>query len=164
VLSARRLSQTLNLTMFNIFKRKKATESIPRAAEVGSPDVQIVCGVDTYHFPTDIIGQPHLQWMGSNYVETIVNKVSAGLIKQEPGTQVIAIQCLRAPELSTRVNGRDDSIVEMTVKIPIQVRLRNSQSAHWRLNGQAIFQQPFNNDETNLGRFTFDIQQAEEVR
>ena len=150
--------------MFNIFKRKESAEPTPRAAGVGSPDVQIVCGVDTYHFPIDLVGQPHLQWMGSNYVETIVNKVSAGLIKQEPGTQVIAMQCLQAPELSTRVNGRDDSIIEMTVKIPIQVLLKNSQSAHWRLNGQAIFQQPFNNGEAESGKFTFDIQQAEEVQ
>lgn len=74
------------------------------------------------------------------------------------------MQCLQAPELSTRVDGKDDSTIAMTLEILIRLLLKNSQSVHWCLNGQATLQHPFNKGEADSRKFTFDIQQAEEVQ
>src|SRR5919109_4891259 len=83
-------------------------------------------GVELYEFPAprDL---PQLGWLGPDYTSAVVSNLSAGLRKQDAGTELIAVKCEAQPQLEATVKGSGprDVISGQQARFDLQVLVRD---------------------------------------
>ena len=121
-------------------------------------------GIDTYHFPPDLIGHPLLAWMGEDYVVYMALRLLERFREQDSGTEMLGIKCEGWPALSTRVSETTGEVVGMVAEVNLQILLRDSRKRPWRLRGLGRF--TADNLEQGEGKATsvgFDVKSTEEA-
>jgi hypothetical protein len=78
---------------------------------------------------------PQLRWIGPNYVAVLVHDLTRGLLRQDPGTQIMGVRCEDEPILRKSVDpvgvirGQDATFA-------LQVFVRDGGGRLWRLRGR----------------------------
>lgn len=78
---------------------------------------------------------PQLRWIGPNYAAVLVHDLTSGLLRQDPGTQVMGVRCDEEPVVHTSadvagvIRGQD-------VSFALQVFVRDGCGRLWRLRGR----------------------------
>ncbi|HAY22557.1 MAG TPA: hypothetical protein DCY27_10410 [Desulfobacterales bacterium] len=121
-------------------------------------------GVDAYGFPADLVGHPLLLWMGEDYVRYVIEELLQGLRKQDPGTEMLVIQCDEKPQFETWVDKKTETVRGVEVEFKLQVLLQGSSGQYWRLRGNGRFRvDGLDHPGQWQGNTAFDILSSEEV-
>jgi hypothetical protein len=81
---------------------------------------------------------PQLRWIGPDYVSVLVRDVARGLLRQDPGTQVMGVRCDGEPTLQTSVDPAG-VIRGQDAAFALQVFLRDGGGRLWRLRGRLTY-------------------------
>ncbi|MGH2950092.1 MAG: hypothetical protein ACRDPC_28150 [Solirubrobacteraceae bacterium] len=93
-----------------------------------------------YGFPRDLDGHPLLAWMGEDWVSFVARELLAELRMQDAGTEMVGLACTGEPELATRVAGT--AMTAVSLRIPLQLRLRDGARAERVIEGTGAFGGP----------------------
>ena len=79
-----------------------------------------------------------LYWMGDDYVDTLVNELRDGLLKQDAGSRLISVHCVGEPDFETAFKlkaGTEDTGVATRMKavFPVEAVAIDSKLRRWRL-------------------------------
>jgi hypothetical protein len=78
---------------------------------------------------------PQLRWIGPNYAAVLVHDLTRGLLRQDPGTQVMGVRCDSEPVLRTSVD--PSGVVRgQDATFALQVFVRDGRGRLWRLRGR----------------------------
>jgi hypothetical protein len=72
---------------------------------------------------------PQLCWIGPDYVSVLIYDLARGLLRQDPGTEVMGVRCDAEPTLRTVAGGQDAAF-------SLQVFVRDGGGRLWRLRGR----------------------------
>jgi hypothetical protein len=98
-----------------------------------------VDGIDTYNFPTDLLGYPLLAWMGDDYVQFVAAELLRRFRQQDVGSEIVAIKCEERPKLVTSADERTGTVRGVVAEFNLQVLLQAGSGQHWRLRGEGRF-------------------------
>lgn len=115
-------------------------------------------GIDAYNFPEELDGHPLLRWMGDDYARFIAVELLARFREQDAGTDMLAMKCEGRPEMTTRVDDGTGSVVAVDVRVPLQILLRDTNNACWRLRGLGEF---VSDNRHPTVRVAFEIESSE---
>jgi hypothetical protein len=98
-----------------------------------------VDGIETYGFPSDLLGHPLLTWMGADYLRFVMAELLQRFRQQDPGTEMLAVKCEAPPRLSTEAGQHTGTVRGVKAEFDLQVLLRASSGRRWRLRGIGNF-------------------------
>jgi hypothetical protein len=78
---------------------------------------------------------PQLRWIGPNYATVLVNDLARGLLRQDPGTQIMGVRCDDEPILRTSVDPFG-AILGQNATFALQVFVRDGCGRLWRMRGR----------------------------
>lgn len=96
-------------------------------------------GVEALEFPSDLDRHPLLAWMGDDWVRFVTLALLAQFRKQDPGTELVTIECEGAPDLETGAQAASGAVTAVQLRLPLQLLLRDSSRTEWRLRGVGGF-------------------------
>lgn len=96
--------------------------------------------ITAHGFPHDLDGHPLLAWMGVDWVGFVALELLAGFREQDRATDMLEIGATGPPELETR--GRGERVASVTLRIGVQVRLRDGAGTERQVQGIATFTGP----------------------
>jgi hypothetical protein len=91
-------------------------------------------GPELFGFPPPEL-LPDLRWLGPDYISVLVYDLTQGLLRQDPGTQVIGVRCEADPEMKAQVDPAG-VIRAHDATFPLQVFVRDGAARPWRLRGR----------------------------
>ena len=79
-----------------------------------------------------------LYWMGSDYVEALVNELREGLLKQDASSKLISVHCADEPSFETAFKIKEGTestgiATRMNATFPVEVVVVDSKQRQWRL-------------------------------
>jgi hypothetical protein len=78
---------------------------------------------------------PQLRWLGPDYVSVLIHDLVRGLLRQDPGTQVMGVRCEGEPALRTSADPAG-TIRGQDAAFALQVFVRDGGGRLWRLRGR----------------------------
>ena len=78
---------------------------------------------------------PQLRWLGPDYVSVLIYDLARGLLRQDPGTQVMGVRCDAEPTLRTSVDPAG-VIRGQDAAFALQIFVRDGAGRLWRLRGR----------------------------
>jgi hypothetical protein len=81
---------------------------------------------------------PQLRWIGPDYVSVLIYDLARGLLRQDPGTQVMGVRCDGEPALRTLAD-RTGVIRGQDAAFVLQVFVRDGGGRLWRLRGRLTY-------------------------
>ncbi|WP_018656740.1 hypothetical protein [Actinomadura flavalba] len=91
-------------------------------------------GPELFGFPPPV-ALPDLRWLGPDYVSVLVYDLTRGLLRQDPGTQVMGVRCEGDPDLRASVDSAG-VIRSHDAAFPLQVFVQDGDGRPWRLRGR----------------------------
>ncbi|MCD0452012.1 hypothetical protein LO762_22865 [Actinocorallia sp. API 0066] len=79
---------------------------------------------------------PQLRWLGADYSALLVRDLEQGLLRQDPGTHVIAVKCEGEPRLITVGVDAAGYIRAHDAAFPLEILLSDGGGRSWRLRGR----------------------------
>jgi hypothetical protein len=120
-------------------------------------------GTDFHNFPETPEVMKALFWMGNNYMEYLAEKFTSELRKQDALTEILAIKCEADPQFETKTSGLTGKVSELNVLFVVQLLLKHSSGAHWRLHGTSRHSLLDPGTEQAKITFEFDIERSERL-
>jgi hypothetical protein len=78
---------------------------------------------------------PQLGWLGPDYVAVLIHDLTQGLLRQDPGTQVMGVRCEAEPDLVASVDPAG-IIRAHDARFPLQVFVQDGAGRPWCLHGR----------------------------
>jgi hypothetical protein len=78
---------------------------------------------------------PQLRWIGPDYAAVLVHDLARGLLRQDPGTQIMGVRCDNEPTLRTSVD-LAGVVIGQDATFALQVFVRDGGGRLWRLRGR----------------------------
>jgi hypothetical protein len=77
---------------------------------------------------------PDLRWLGADYTSLLVHDLTAGLLRQDPGTMVLGVRCEATPEAAAACDS-GGIIRSYDIRFSLEIFVRDGWSRLWRLTG-----------------------------
>jgi hypothetical protein len=78
---------------------------------------------------------PQLRWIGPNYADVLVHDLTRGLLRQDPGTEIMGVRCDHEPTVRTSVDPAG-AVRGQDAVFALQVFVRDGRGRLWRLRGR----------------------------
>ncbi|ROO89217.1 hypothetical protein EDD29_6904 [Actinocorallia herbida] len=79
---------------------------------------------------------PQLGWLGADYSAQLVHDLSQGLLRQDPGTHVIAVKCEGVPLLKSGGVDASGAVRAHDAAFSLEILLSDGVGRSWRLRGR----------------------------
>lgn len=91
-------------------------------------------GPELYGFPPPE-SLPELRWLGPDYISVLAYDLTQGLLRQDPGTNVLGVRCEGEPELKAAVDPAG-VIRDHDATFPLQIFVKDGAERPWILSGR----------------------------